>query len=452
MNSATRTDQEMDQFTHSRKNLEPTSMYKRGRSRKPKSSPLDNGMPKKRPPTPIDSLPIELLTEVLYDVIITTGGNRPFLRVCKRWYQVILATPLLWSIIDIHVPKSADSLNTCIEYCRKAIKYSGKCLLDIKLSFRTPRAKELPFTAPSSLREGALIPHTFPLRLQKSLLDKMIGSNGEVMRRWRSFECIWDFDDPLDPLSMVLGLGQFSYPTPSLERLILDSNSFAMHLIPGKKPQFPHLPRIQVLRTPSIDLAIHERSVDTNSLRDVALICRNPETFRLVLASNNLTRLLIGYSGNSPNLENNLLTFPHLEMLCATGKLPVNFWNLLDAPKLESVTLVRFITIPWYTTQRMSRTLPSLKRLALRDLIGALLALQWLISDFVIQAPNLTRLQCDVLSQEVMFRVLKNLDQEGLLSSRLDTMFFEEMFDYDWQGTIFEGGCPTKIRTLLRSL
>ncbi|PVF97001.1 hypothetical protein CPB86DRAFT_468188 [Serendipita vermifera] len=237
---------------------------------------------------PVYSLPLEVIAEIAYYVILTTRipiGR--LMLVSTKWHQAIINAPLLWTIIDINVRKSVPTLESCAKYCANCVLRSGELPVDIKLTFSKPKTRldhvlhdlenEGLFRHYREIYQDSNLPDlpssaSVERSLQETIFRTLIGSKGEVMRRWKSFHYICSSDaknstfmsGAKDDLMMsLLDLGWFSHPTPLLESFIVDSphliwdfngpnirHAYSETSIQNTMPQLPYMPRVQTLRIP----------------------------------------------------------------------------------------------------------------------------------------------------------------------------------------------------------
>ncbi|PVG00423.1 hypothetical protein CPB86DRAFT_225634 [Serendipita vermifera] len=321
----------------------------------------------------IHSLPIEILVQILYGLLLLPNEVHigRLMRVCRRWQQVILETPLLWSIVDIRVPSDLDKLNICAAYCQTSVKRSASSLLDISLYFSDVSGPDWTLSMMKE-RSGIIwnedlwqcklllravyselssyLDHIQPIYARREeILSTFVGYKGEVMVRWKSFKCDF-FYNPVIPF---LERGGFSYPTPSLETLIFDTHSqpftkryrgevYYAYNLPDEEDtpfNFPHMPKIHTLHLSNIETVAEKHGINRSSIRELACSCKTRPSLRFILTLGDLTHLQIGYSGSDPILEHNPITFPHLRSLSIIRGIARSFWAVFEAPKLESIFL-----------------------------------------------------------------------------------------------------------------
>lgn len=82
-----------------------------------------NELIRQRPPI-IDRLPTEILLSILIHAQPNFRRKRQLVGVCRRWKNIILDSPMLWSLIVVSGEESSKSIRT-------HLKRSGNALLDI---------------------------------------------------------------------------------------------------------------------------------------------------------------------------------------------------------------------------------------------------------------------------------------------------------------------------------
>ncbi|PVG00421.1 hypothetical protein CPB86DRAFT_824423 [Serendipita vermifera] len=425
----------------------------------------------------IHSLSIEVLTQILYEVLLLPDGGPigRLMRVCKLWQEAILNTPRLWSIIRINVPSSLEKLDVCLAHCQTSIARSGSCLLDIWLSFPFVAFGDWSFTSPSgriaflqerddwsySLWHWALyggLPNRldcpYPYRARRRrIFHSFIGRDGDIMVRWRSFECDENCRGH-GPVTKVFGSSALSHPTPFLETLVFNDLTpresrrspysgdwiypFELPTKDGWPTNFPSMPNIRTLRLPDMETPIHKQGMNPSLIRDLECTCRNHDSLRFILALQNLTHLQLAFSNRGgligPRLGNNPIFLPHLQSLRIAQSVIRPLWTLLDAPKLESIFLDDLIedlhpSVP----VPIGYTFPSLSAMTIHHRWGKF-SHHYLrfVHDLVSRTPSLVSIKCDQQSQ--LIESLKRYQDGSAQSSSSDRRSLGQRID-DGPGT-----------------
>jgi hypothetical protein len=428
---------------------------------------------------------METLIQIFQDVILT---NRmpigSLMLVCTKWHQAIHNAPLLWSIIDIDVPKSTPALESCAQYCQKAVIRSRERLLDIKLSFSKPRNRPQndreevqnlgllrlfdqiyegdTLSTPETIEPPA--PPSPKRSLQEAILSTLIGPKGEIMKRWKSFQYTCTSEAAQDPMISLLSQGRFSFPTPVLESFILDSNYLLWQMSGNsmrlahtdrmirKTPPLPCMPRVKTLKISGIELSVHKKLMNPAIIHEFSCIFKNPDAFRFMLSFQSLSRLHIGFKGvtRSLNSMEDTITFPNLTFLHISVGLPAKIWALLHTPKLENLFLESLSGGRAYGDARIFRTFPQLNRFDIKGLPNVWSG-QYLTLDFAINSPNLALLTYDQDNKDIMSWVVKRLIRPSSpLFSKLDQISIRKVIYDQRSGKSLYEEKPVAIRAFLK--
>jgi hypothetical protein len=439
---------------------------------------IDDTLLSRHPNILVYSLPMEVLAHIFYYFVLTTRTPvGSLMLVCTKWHQAIQNSPLLWSIIDIDVPKSISGLDGCAKYCENAVIRSGNRLLDITFSFS--KSKNSP------PHDGDEVQNKGPLRLgdeihpchsisknktpnksnpeqslREAILHTLIGPKGEVMKRWKSFHYTSTLDVALDPMISLLNQCYFRFPTPFLESFILDPSCFPWQIsgdsvrhaysdrMIRRAPPLPCMPRVKTLKIPGIELSVHKKDIDPAILQEFACIFKNADAFRFILSSQSLSHLHIGFRPSRwSNSIEGPITFPRLEFLHVSAGFPPKFWSLLNTPKVETLVLDSLSAGRPYESARISRTFPQLKRLDVRHL-SIKRPNKYLVIDFVVNSPNLALLTYCQHSTGFMFYILDSFTRPSCpLFSKLDQISVGEVVYDERSGKRLCEEQPVNIRT-----
>ncbi|KAI6100356.1 hypothetical protein F5141DRAFT_1218900 [Pisolithus sp. B1] len=259
-------------------------------------------------PSPINRLPIELLTRILHFVFVSNDGvpygfsrSLPTLRkdlagVSRFWRDLIRDTPIFWNNIGLTRDFDSKSLAT-------QLKRSRGYLLDIVI----------------------LNPHEGSL---DALLDTLIPTTN----RWRSLTVL----APGTFLSKIIRkLNQYKFPC--LEDICIDlcKRSFPQFLLPTNCPVLRRLDIMGLRMTQDFfskaSSTLTTLSLSIRFINDLTFLSRTP--------TQSLTSLTI--TGSNPDgnrnrvLGQDTFCFPVLQKLVLDTRSPHLFMDAIVAPKLE---------------------------------------------------------------------------------------------------------------------
>ncbi|PVF92968.1 hypothetical protein CPB86DRAFT_801611 [Serendipita vermifera] len=322
--------------------------------------------------------------------------------VCRAWYKAIIDTPQLWASIHIVIPPHLEGIEACVAFCETVVGRSGQLPLDIKLDYsrlpdfeakyRAEFNKEMAASGiASSFRswrwcffhldgfDHPLLHRLVPLVLKP--LSVLIGRDGSVMSRWRSFNLI------ADKFWCTQGFGRCTLPraifatqnigtsTSLLENLSIQylgvhSNYDDMEWYGPAiwrtrlKTPFPNLPRVTTLSFSNIEMPISRMVFTPSRIEHLEVLCCDLESYRLALKCQNVTTLNIGLHNRviyHQSVFNDIthLPFPRLRYLRLAHRPPNFFWKAIDAPCLEVLVFENFFathnTLQWGLFPMVSR-------------------------------------------------------------------------------------------------
>jgi hypothetical protein len=421
----------------------------------------------------IHSLPVEILVNVLYELLLApnSGPIGRLMGVCKRWQQVILHTPFLWSIIHIDIPSSLDNLDTCLTYCENSVERSSSVPLDVRLCF--PEMKDQHYSTIERKQKEELLQSRDPLlhrllnrdslpgfdkRLAayharwKEIFYTFVGDKGKVMGRWDSFDCDFFCKECHNPILAFLGRGEFDYSTRTLERLVRDRHSQLSPEVPQSQPYYGYyfpsnealpalLPSKQFSRLPNIEAMFDGYDIRRATIRDLVYFCKDPDSLRFSLTLHSLTHVQINFC-NTERIDTKLgreaIIYPEKELNISRG-IARAFWAVFEAPNLESLTLEDLwdnyhLPVPII----INYTFPSLQRIVIHQR-WAFFSRRFFdfLHELIRHAPRLTSIQCDNRQEFVRHLVLYRCKIVYLSSSDIRPL-----------GKVVEEGASHSIRTL----
>jgi hypothetical protein len=371
----------------------------------------------------IHSLPVEILVNIFYELLLIphSGSTGRLMAVCRQWQLVILNTPLLWSVIHVNVPSRLDKLDILITYCQNSVQRSASIPLDISLYF--PEMKPEFHSITKKEQKDRVIQRddpclrrflkrlsrndsaTFDKRIKahhlrwKKILQILMGDIGEVMGRWNSFEC--DFfckQRGHNPILAFLEWDTFDYSASTLEKLVEERLSQIPRIMRKTAP--PLLPGSYVCRLPNVESMVNLDGFGQYSIRNLVYSWKDPNLLRFMLTLHSLTHLHIEFFNTQrvdPRFRQEAIINSDKELNIIQGTRR-DFWALLEAPNLESLTLTHFSSTLFLPVPIIvNYTFPSLKRVVIIQHHWSLFLRTFLdfLHELIRHAPRLTSIQCN---------------------------------------------------------
>jgi hypothetical protein len=416
----------------------------------------------------IHSLPVEILVNLFYELLLIphSGSTGRLMAVCRQWQLVILNTPPLWSVIHVNVPSRLDKLDILITYCQNSVQRSASIPLDISLYFPEMKAEFHSITERKQ-NDGVIqrddpCLHRFLKRLSrndsaafdkrikvhhlrwKQIFQILMGDRGEVMGRWNSFEC--DFfckKERHNPILAFLEWDTFDYSTSTLEKLVEDRRSHIPRVMRKTAP--PLLPGRYVCRLPNVESMVNLHGFGQYSIRNLVYSWKDPDLLRFMLTLHSLTHLHIEFFNMrrvDPRFRQEAIINSDKELHIMQGTRR-DFWALLEAPNLESLTLTHFSsTIFLQVPIIVNYTFPSLKRIVIIQHHWSLFLRTFLdfLHEVIRHAPRLTSIQCN--RRQEFVSTLTRYNCRTVYLSPFDSRPLKKVVEDE------EGIPPRPIRTL----
>ncbi|KAG8802577.1 hypothetical protein FRC18_007519, partial [Serendipita sp. 400] len=331
--------------------------------------------------------------------------------VCRHWYSVVVNTPVLWSVIHVSLrPNTQDPL-LWAAYCRSCIQRSRASPLDIAidcqvtyyLASRIRRAICAIWTGFNFIDPGTSSSfarsflHFVPCYTSKYFeryeapIRALMGPGCAEITRWRSLR----LEDSNWACRFLVLLRRLSGSRPFRYRGFIKDTGRIVCLFPEESRQrdgmsveqrlttlIPY--NVPSLRCLDIPLFVPLRLIHPSIVYEIDLVRLYPQCFKQLLRIKHLRRLSIGILEDMEEIVLNKgdVNFPQLVELASKTSLPTSFWEHLDAPRLESLTIGEDTCIPTKVA-----ILPSLTRIKL----DILYTNEWEgLSDLVLACPQLS--------------------------------------------------------------
>ncbi|KAG8752360.1 hypothetical protein FRC14_007098 [Serendipita sp. 396] len=288
----------------------------------------------------VSKLPNEIVTEIL-KYLVEDGSHHigPVLFVDKRFYTLVVSTPLLWCNIHIQINEMFEESNKLsVQYINSCLKYSQTTSLNIALDMH-----HIPVDVSiyqQNRGEGSQQDsdedsnfHISPQRKVENLVEAITGIAGIHMCRWKSFTYLAP-DRELQISEALWNL--FRYPTPALETFELggyasdDTDEFGV--------AFPALGGVRQLVLPGGDIFM-KSSFSYHLLTTLTIEEFMDGTLLDILAGcTQLRELILPFINSAcPSRD---ISFPSLRILSLGGYIDSLSNITLHTPPLESLTLI----------------------------------------------------------------------------------------------------------------
>ncbi|KAG8816059.1 hypothetical protein FRC17_000477 [Serendipita sp. 399] len=338
------------------------------------------------------ALPNELLADILADALRESTTTRLQLQlVSRKWNELVLHTPMLWSSFRVIVPADYRAIESCSAYWERCIRRSSGCPMDISIRYLRPPQLMVELRkclGTTTLPISPSIDRVVKFLLYGKQMYRMLSRYLECiylrpitlftkhpgsMERWRSFELRATHGRGGSCFDKAIRQGLFGGDTPMLERLTLWAvdqgrqlwSLYDAILLSEKcKNPFPHLPAIKELYLHDIRIPFTVENPEQVDQLDT--LCLTIDDFVHVMAYRNVTYLRVGIHtirGSDLNLLSTQATFPQLQRLHLLQRIPNWFYGSLDTPKLEVIVFEDFT--PMLTLREFSLQL-SVKRMEFR--------------------------------------------------------------------------------------
>jgi hypothetical protein len=337
-----------------------------------------------------DELMLDIFKKATLHNSLTLG---PILRVCRRWYNLVINSPSLWATISLslrNVPTTAG-IRRRIQYAESAIRNSKEAPLDFDLSL--PFAFSLVETMVDKLVgtddpfydsddsdderledmykwvEEAINNDQEGLPLYEDInegvshfMATLAGSTGENLLRLRRFKIDYELNDFDHPRWATA----FHYPTPNLEAIEVDTNgSEDLTLIPFFKHPAPKLSVVSVDTYYPIDqLLCQNQPLQYLDLEFGGEINFSSFPSRHLLG--NLKHLCIKLYPFDPDTRTEDILLPSLQTLTIWGRTHGS--HCIKAPRLETLRLFRHFDFEFDPS--FSSPFPSVKKVHYRWSMG----------------------------------------------------------------------------------